>query len=86
MAISKSAVTRRVIAQHAIDPGNACFVGDSGEDANAAAENGLAFIHACYGYGAAGVDAGGLRLDRFEDLPGLIARLNRREAASQARQ
>ena len=85
MASSKSAVTRRVIAQHAIDPGNACFVGDSDEDANAAAENGLDFIHACYGYGAVGVVAGGLRLDRFEDLPVLIAGLGSREAASQAR-
>ncbi len=75
MAPSKAAVTRRVITQHAIDPAGACFVGDSDEDAHAAAENGLRFVHACYGYGAVGIAAGGLRLDRFADLPGLIAEL-----------
>lgn len=75
MAPSKAAVTGRVIARYAVDPARACFVGDSDEDAAAARENGLAFIHACYGYGAAGIEAGGLRLDRFEDLPGLIKRL-----------
>ena len=71
-APSKAAVTRRVIGQHRIDPARACFVGDSDEDAAAARENGLYFIHAAYGYGAAGIKAGSLRLDRFEDLPGLI--------------
>jgi phosphoglycolate phosphatase len=72
MAPSKAAVTRRIVAQHGIDPVRACFVGDSDEDAAAARENGLRFIHATYGYGAAGIKADSLRLDRFEDLPGLI--------------
>lgn len=75
MAPSKTAVARRVIARYAIDPARACFVGDSDEDAAAARENGLPFIHAIYGYGTAGIEAGGRRLGRFEDLPGLIERL-----------
>ncbi len=72
MAPSKAAVTQRVIGRYGIDPARACFVGDSDEDAAAARENHLRFIHAAYGYGAAGLEAGGLRLDRFEDLSGLI--------------
>lgn len=83
MAPSKAAVARRVIARNAIDPARACFVGDSDEDAAAARENSLAFIHARYGYGAAGIEAGGLRLDRFEDLPALIAGMMRRESEPQ---
>jgi len=72
MAPSKAAVTQRVLDRYGIDRSRACFVGDSDEDAAAARENGLRFIHAAYGYGAAGIKAGSLRLDRFEDLPGLI--------------
>ncbi len=72
MAPSKAAVTQRVLERYGIDRGRACFVGDSDEDATAARENGLRFIHAAYGYGAAGIKADSLRLDRFEDLPGLI--------------
>ena len=72
MAPSKAAVTQRILAHYGIDPALALFVGDSDEDAAAARENGLRFIHAAYGYGAAGIKADSLRLDRFEDLPGLI--------------
>lgn len=81
-APSKAAVTRRVIGQHRIDPACACFVGDSDEDAAAARENGLYFIHAAYGYGAAGAPHGsssvaaaqpGAVLDRFARLPGIVA-------------
>ncbi len=75
MAPSKAAVAGRVIARYSVAPARACFVGDSDEDAAAARENGLVFIHACYGYGGAGIKAGGMRLDRFEDLPGLIEEL-----------
>lgn len=52
-APSKAAVTKRIVAHYGIDPARACFVGDSDEDAAAARENGLPFIHAAYGYGAA---------------------------------
>jgi phosphoglycolate phosphatase len=76
-AASKAAVVRRVLARHAIDPARACFIGDSDEDAAAARENGLAFIHAAYGYGGAGLatrpDA---VLDRFDRLPGLAETLS----------
>lgn len=78
MAPSKAAVARRIIAHYAIDPARAFFVGDSDEDAAAARENGLRFIHATYGYGAAGItvrpDA---VLDRFSRLPGLVETLSR---------
>lgn len=73
MAPSKAAVARRIIAHYAIDPARAFFVGDSDEDAAAARENGLRFIHATYGYGAAGIasrpDA---VLQDFAHLPGLV--------------
>jgi phosphoglycolate phosphatase len=72
-APSKAAVARRIIAHYAIDPARALFVGDSDEDAAAARENGLRFIHATYGYGAAGIasrpDA---VLQDFAHLPGLV--------------
>ncbi len=74
-APSKSAVTRRVVALHGIDCGHAVFVGDSEEDAAAARENGLAFIHARYGYGAAGLHGESEAvLERFAELPVLVAR------------
>lgn len=81
-APSKAAVTARLLARYAIDTARACFVGDSDEDAAAARENGLAFIHAAYGYGAAGIagrpDA---VLRHFNELHGLIAALPRRACA-----
>jgi phosphoglycolate phosphatase len=82
-APSKSAVTRRVLARHAIDPARACFVGDSDEDAAAARENGLAFIHAHYGYGAAGLAARpDAVLDHFSRLPDLVETVLREGSAS----
>lgn len=81
-APSKSAVTRRVIVRYAIDPAHAFFVGDSDEDAAAARENGLRFIHATYGYGAAGITARpDAVLDRFARLPDLIDALSRERCA-----
>jgi phosphoglycolate phosphatase len=75
-APSKAAVTKRILAHYGINPLHACFVGDSDEDAAAAWENGLRFIHATYGYGAAGIagrpDA---ILSSFVDLPGLVEKL-----------
>lgn len=73
-AASKSAVTQRVVARYRIDPARAIFVGDSDEDAAAARENGLAFIHARYGYGAAGLQGKAEAvLERFAELPMLVA-------------
>ena len=82
MAPSKTAVTQRVIARYGIDRGRAFFVGDSEEDAAAARDNGLAFIHAAYGYGAAGIaETPAAVLDRFSRLPVLIAILSRERCA-----
>lgn len=82
MAPSKTAVTQRVIARYGIDRGRAFFVGDSDEDAAAARDNSLAFIHAAYGYGAAGIaETPAAVLDRFSRLPVLIAILSRERCA-----
>ena len=48
---SKAAVIGRVMAQHAIDPSLALYVGDRAEDGEAATTNGLAFAWATWGYG-----------------------------------
>ena len=81
-APSKAAVTRRVIGQHRIDPARACFVGDSDEDAAAARENGLYFIHAAYGYGAAGVSSPPAAvLKDFAHLPGMVDAFSREDCA-----
>ena len=85
-APSKSAVTARLVAQHGIDRHRACLVGDSDEDAAAARENGLPFIHATYGYGAGGIasrpDA---VLEDFARLPAVVAGLLRGRRAVAAR-
>ena len=85
-APSKSAVTARLLVRYAIDPAHACFVGDSDEDAAAARENGLAFIHAAYGYGATGIasrpDA---VLGDFARLPTVVAGLMRDRRVVSAR-
>ena len=74
MAPSKAAVTQHVLDRYGVDRSRACFVGDSDEDAAAARENGLAFIHAVYGYGGASIagrpDA---VLGQFAELPGIVA-------------
>lgn len=54
-APSKAAVTKRLITQYSIDPAHAWFIGDTDEDAAAARQNGLGFIHAAYGYGTGGI-------------------------------
>lgn len=75
-AASKAAVTKRLVAHYAIDPARACFVGDSDEDAAAARENGLAFIHATYGYGGSALPVRPHAvLERFAELPSLLGRL-----------
>ncbi|MDT3734813.1 MAG: HAD family hydrolase [Denitratisoma sp.] len=85
-APSKAAVTKRLVAHYGIDPERACFVGDSDEDAAAARENGLRFIHAAYGYGAAGIaTAPDAVLRHFAELPGAVATLARRICATTER-
>ncbi|MBE7459048.1 MAG: HAD family hydrolase [Zoogloeaceae bacterium] len=75
-AVSKAAVAARVLARHGIDPAQALFVGDSDEDAAAARENGLAFIHASYGYGGSALPVRPHAvLERFAELPSLLGRL-----------
>ena len=86
MAPSKAAVAQRVIARYGIDSARACFVGDSNEDAAAARENGLRFIHATYGYGAASIqDHSDAVLDHFARLPDFVAALLRESCAAPAR-
>lgn len=51
VAPSKSALIRWVLATHAIDPTTACLIGDTPEDAQAAADNELRFIGVRWGYG-----------------------------------
>ncbi|MBK6630238.1 MAG: HAD family hydrolase [Betaproteobacteria bacterium] len=86
MAPSKAAVTQRVLGRYGIDPARACFVGDSDEDAAAARENGLRFIHATYGYGAVGIQGRpDAVLDQFARLPDLVAALSREGCAAPAR-
>lgn len=75
-AVSKAAVTKRLVAHYGIDPARTCFVGDSDEDAAAARENGLAFIHASYGYGGSALPVRPHAvLERFAELPSLLGRL-----------
>jgi len=85
MAPSKAAVTRRVLGRYGIDPVRACFVGDSDDDAAAARENSLAFIHAVYGYGGASIagrpDA---VLGQFAELPGIVAAICKDRLAAHA--
>jgi phosphoglycolate phosphatase len=83
---SKAAVTKRILARYGIDPAQALFVGDSDEDAAAARDNGLRFIHAAYGYGAAGIAAApDAVLRHFAELPGIVAALSRRPCATTER-
>jgi phosphoglycolate phosphatase len=73
----KRAVVERVLHEHAIDPALAVMVGDSVEDGEAAAGNGVRFIAATYGYGS---PLGGMEpaavLHRLTDLPAMLAHLD----------
>lgn len=72
-APSKAAVTKRLITQYSIDPAHAWFIGDTEEDAAAARENGLGFIHAVYGYGSTDMQsASDAVLQNFSALPDII--------------
>ena len=79
-ASRKQVVVAQLLADHSITPASAVFVGDSSEDAEAAAANGIRFIAATYGYGwplgVAGAPAAA-SLDRLADLPAILSRLER---------
>ena len=74
---SKGAVIARAIQLHGLDPARSVYVGDSAEDAAAAAANKLAFVAALYGYGspvtADPAPAG--RISALSELPAQLARL-----------
>ena len=55
----------------------AWFIGDTVSDAAAAAEAGLPFIHAAYGFGA--VPEAAFRIEQIQDLPSLMAEIERRD-------
>lgn len=55
----------------------AFFIGDTASDAAAAEIAGLPFIHAVYGFGA--VPEAKLRIERIQELPALLAAIERRE-------
>ena len=75
---SKRAVIAKTIELHNLDPGHSVYVGDSAEDASAAAANGIAFIAALYGYGSpVGTDPPpAARISALSDLPAQLARLS----------
>ena len=74
----KIALIAHILRANSIDPIEAVVVGDSAEDAEAAAENGLRFIAAVYGYGDpstfTGAKASGTIVSLAE-LPSLLERL-----------
>lgn len=77
-AAKKRVVVASLLAEHGIAAEAALMVGDSVEDADAAAANGVRFIAVTYGYGsplsfAEAAPAG--TLVRLADLPALIAGL-----------
>lgn len=78
-AAKKRVVVASLLAEHGIAAAAALMVGDSGEDADAAAANGVRFVAAMYGYGSPlsfteAAPAGTLM--RLTDLPALIAGLH----------
>lgn len=81
-AASKAAVVRRVMADRGIRPSGALFVGDTEEDAEAARDNELRFVHATWGYGAIGDGTNkGFGLEGFGLLPDLVRSLPLTEKA-----
>ncbi len=67
---SKAEMLGDVLARYALPPSESLMVGDTHEDQQAAAANGLHFAHAVYGYGAApGAEN---VLGAFEEIEGLV--------------
>ncbi len=78
-AARKQEVVAHILRSHGIAPSSAVLVGDSVEDAAAAAANHVPFVAANYGYGtpAAFTEAqpAGM-VDRLSDLPAVLAALD----------
>lgn len=75
----KAAVVAHLLATHGIDARDAVMVGDSAEDAEAAAHNGMRFVAARYGYGDTDAFTGAApagRLSALAELPALLASLD----------
>lgn len=75
--LSKGENTRLVCERNGLD--RAYFIGDTASDAAAAAEAGLPFIHAAYGFGA--VPEAKWRIESVDGLPALLAAIERGEQA-----
>lgn len=73
--LSKGENTRLVAERNGV--GRAYFIGDTASDAAAAAEAGLPFLFAAYGFGA--VPEAKWRVGAFEELPALLDEIERRE-------
>ena len=75
--LSKGENIRLVCRRNGFD--RAWFIGDTVSDAAAAAEAGIPFIHAAYGFGA--VPEAAYSIERISDLPALLAAIERRDEA-----
>lgn len=75
--LSKGENIRLVCRRNGLE--RAWFIGDTVSDAAAAAEAGLPFIFAAYGFGA--VPEAAYRIETIGDLPALLAAIERREEA-----
>lgn len=67
---SKAAILQAILSRHSLVPGDCVMVGDTMEDAEAAALNGMSFIFMEHGYGELPpTHPVLLRLDNFSKLP-----------------
>ncbi|MGX8692397.1 MAG: HAD family hydrolase [Clostridia bacterium] len=73
--LSKGENIRLVVRRNGLE--RAFFLGDTVSDAAAASEAGLPFIHAAYGFGA--VPEAVWRIEAIDELPALLADIERRE-------
>lgn len=77
-AADKTKLVGRLLTEQGLDARRGWFVGDSGEDAAAAAAHGLPFIAAAYGYGDAARQTNypvAARITALGQLPALLQRL-----------
>jgi phosphoglycolate phosphatase len=78
-AARKQEVVAYILRIHGISPTSAVLVGDSFEDAAAAAAHDVRFVAANYGYGTPSAFTGAApaaALDRLSDLPAVLAALD----------
>ena len=73
--LNKGGNIRLVVQRNGLE--RAWFIGDTVSDAAAAAEAGLPFIHAAYGFGA--VPEADYRIETISELPALLAEIERRD-------